>query len=311
MIFQIANAAEKDSLISVNPFSKYHFFLEEEEEDCDACGCSASGGSMGFASMLNSNFVGIRYFNQQYKSSDGLYSNSPWYKENFNTVQVWARVPVGENVQITALIPYHFHDRETSSGNKKIDGVGDVTVLAMYRLYQTHKDSTFLVHTLQMGAGIKAPTGKFNEANSGSVNPSFQVGTGSWDCLLAAEYILRRKQFGLNAMFNYVLKTENQKNYRFGNQFNYAGTFFYLYEKNDFSIVPQLGLAGELYESNYQHSQKLKDTSGAILFGKLGFEVGKDRFSFGANAMLPINQNLTGGNVEANYRWSINLNYSL
>ena len=159
MIFQIANAAEKDSLISVNPFSKYHFFLEEEEDDCDACGCSASGGSMGFASMLNSNFVGIRYFNQQYKSSDGLYSNSPWYKENFNTVQVWARVPVGENVQITALIPYHFHDRETSSGNKKIDGVGDVTVLAMYRLYQTHKDSTFLVHTLQMGAGIKAPTG--------------------------------------------------------------------------------------------------------------------------------------------------------
>lgn len=311
MIFQIANAAEKDSLISVNPFSKYHFFLEEEKDDCDACGCSASGGSMGFASMLNSNFVGIRYFNQQYKSSDGLYSNSPWYKENFNTVQVWARVPVGENVQITALILYHFHDRETSSGNKKIDGVGDVTVLAMYRLYQTHKDSTFLVHTLQMGAGIKAPTGKFNEVNSGSVNPSFQVGTGSWDYLLAAEYILRRKQFGLNAMFNYVLKTENQKNYRFGNQFNYAGTFFYLYEKNDFSIVPQLGLAGEIYESNYQQSQKLKDTSGAILFSKLGFEVGKDRFSFGANAMLPINQNLTGGNVEANYRWSINLNYSL
>ena len=311
MIFQIANAAEKDSLISVNPFSKYHFFLEEEEDDCDACGCSASGGSMGFASMLNSNFVGIRYFNQQYKSSDGLYSNSPWYKENFNTVQVWARVPVSENIQVSALIPYHFHDRETSSGNKKIDGVGDVTVLAMYRLYQTHKDSTFLVHTLQMGAGIKAPTGKFNEANSGSVNPSFQVGTGSWDYLLAAEYILRRKQFGLNAMFNYVLKTENQKNYQFGNQFNYAGTLFYLYEKNDFSIVPQLGLAGEIYESNYQQSQKLKDTSGAILFSKLGFEVGKDRFSFGANTMLPINQNLTGGNVEANYRWSINMNYSL
>jgi hypothetical protein len=29
--------------------------------DCDACGCSASGGSLGFSSMLNSNFVGIRY----------------------------------------------------------------------------------------------------------------------------------------------------------------------------------------------------------------------------------------------------------
>lgn len=310
LLFQLANATEKDSLNTINPFTKYHSFLEEEDF-CDACGCSASGGSMGFASMLNTNFVGIRYFNQQYKSMDGLYSNSPWYKENFNTVQVWGRIPVSETVQVSALIPYHFHERETATGNKSINGIGDITVLAMYRLYQTHKDSTFLVHTLQLGGGIKAPTGKFNEANSGSINPSFQVGTGSWDYLLATEYVVKRKQFGLNSMLNYVIKTENQKSYRFGNQFNYAGTFFYLYEKNSFSIVPQLGFAGEVYESNYQHNQKLRNTNGDIFFGKVGFEVGKERLSFGANAMLPINQNLTGGNVEANYRWSVNFNYSL
>ncbi|SDH41586.1 hypothetical protein SAMN04488062_10773 [Flavobacterium omnivorum] len=310
LFFQLANAAEKDSLNTVNPFTKYHSFLEEEDF-CDTCGCSASGGSMGFASMLNTNFVGIRYFNQQYKSMDGLYSNSPWYKENFNTVQVWGRIPVSEKVQVSALLPFHFHERETATGDKSINGIGDITVLAMYRLYQTNKDSTFLVHTLQLGGGIKAPTGKFNEANSGSINPSFQVGTGSWDYLLATEYVVKRKQFGLNSMLNYVIKTENQKSYRFGNQLNYAGTFFYLYEKNSFSIVPQLGFAGEVYESNYQHNQKLRNTNGDIFFGKVGFEVGKDRLSFGANAMLPINQNLTGGNVEANYRWSVNLNYSL
>ena len=112
-------------------------------------------------------------------------------------------------------------------------------------------------------------------------------------------------------MLNYVFKTQNQKFYRFGDQFNYAGTFFYLYEKNAFSIAPQLGFAGEIYENNEQHKQIVRDTAGDILFGKLGFEIGKDKFSFGANAMLPINQNLTGGRIEANYRWSINLNYSL
>jgi hypothetical protein len=32
----------------------------------------ASGGSMGFSSMLNSNFIGIRYFNQSYSSRDGI-----------------------------------------------------------------------------------------------------------------------------------------------------------------------------------------------------------------------------------------------
>ena len=181
----------------------------------------------------------------------------------------------------------------------------------MYKIYQTHKDSTVLVHTLQLGGGVKIPFGKFDQANNGSVNPSYQVGTGSWDFLLATEYVVKRKQFGLNTMLNYVIKTENEKQYRFGNQFNYATTFFYLYEKDKYSIVPQLGFAGEVYKDNYQLGQKVRNTAGDIFMGKLGFEIGKDKFSLGANVMLPIQQNLTGGNVEANYRWSLNINYSL
>lgn len=307
--FQFVSATSKDSLARANQFKPYYTLLDDD--DCDACGCSASGGSMGFASMLNSNFIGIRYFNQSYKSTDGLYSNSSWYNEDFNTVQVWARIPVIKNVQISVLAPYHFHSRQTENGEQKISGVGDVTALAMYRLYQTHKDSTHLVHTWQIGAGVKAPTGKFNESNSGNVNPSYQVGTGSWDYLLAAEYVIKRKKMGFNAMLNYVFKTQNEKFYRFGNQLNYAGTFFYLYENKAFSIAPQLGFAGEVYQNNEQHKQVVRDTAGDILFGKVGFEMGKNKFSFGASAMIPINQNLTGGRVEANYRWSVNLNYSL
>lgn len=311
LIFQYGFTTENDSLSTINPFLKLPQFSNTLLEDCDACGCSASGGSMGFASMLNTNFIGIRYFNQSYKITDGLYSNSPWYAENFNTIQVWARFPVVKNFQVSALLPYHFHNRETASGKQSISGIGDATVLGMYKIYQTHKDSTVLVHTLQLGGGVKIPFGKFDQANNGSVNPSYQVGTGSWDFLLATEYVVKRKQFGLNTMLNYVIKTENEKQYRFGNQFNYATTFFYLYEKDKYSIAPQLGFAGEVYEDNYQLGQKVRNTAGDIFMGKLGFEIGKDKFSLGANVMLPIQQNLTGGNVEANYRWSLNLNYSL
>jgi len=164
---------------------------------------------------------------------------------------------------------------------------------------------------LLLGGGLKAPTGKFDASNNGSVNPSFQLGTGSWDYLLASEYTLKHQNFGLNTMLSYIMKTENEKQYRFGNQLNYAGTLFYLWEKNSYSMAPQLGLAGEAYAENYQHGEKVRGTSGDILFGKMGFELGKDKFSFGANLMLPISQDLTGGKVEANYRWSLNLNYSL
>lgn len=312
LLCQLANATVNDTLHKINPFTKYHVFLAEEDDECDACGCSASGGSMGFASMLNTNFIGVRYFNQSYKSSDGLYSNSPWYNEDYNTIQVWGRIPITDRIQVLAQIPYQFHNKDTKTGNQGISGIGDITVMALYKLYQTHRDSTFLTHTLLVGGGVNAPTGSFSEDNiTGSINPSFQVGTGSWAYLFATEYVVKRKNIGLNAMLDYVLKTENKQYYRFGDQFNYALSIFYLYEKDVFSIAPHLGFAGEVYASNYQYGQELKDTAGDIIFGKLGFEVGRNKFSFGASAMLPINQNLTGGNVVANYRWSMNLNYSL
>ncbi|AWA28783.1 hypothetical protein HYN48_01025 [Flavobacterium magnum] len=311
MAFQLANATEKDSLTGAAVFREYYHYAIAAKGKCDACGCSASGGSMGFASMLNTNFAGVRYFKQHYQSSDGLYSNSPWYDEDFNTIQIWGRIPVHKKVQISVLLPYHFHHRETASGSQDIKGIGDITVLAMYRLYQTRKDSTLVGHTLQLGAGVKAPTGQFDEANAGAVNPSFQAGTGSWDYLFASEYVIKTKRFGLNTQLNYTVKTTNDKDYRFGNQFNYAGTFFYLYEKENFSIAPQAGFAGEVYGSNYQYNQLIRKTSGDIFFGKLGVEVGREKFSAGAHVLLPVNQNLAGGRVEAKYRWSVNLNYSL
>jgi len=40
-------------------------------------------------------------------------------------------------------------------------------------------------------------------------------------------------------------------------------------------MLPQLGFAGEVYESNYQYNQKVRKTSGDIFFAKFGFEVGK------------------------------------
>jgi hypothetical protein len=94
-------------------------------------------------------------------------------------------------------------------------------------------------------------------------------------------------------------------------QFNYGSTLFYTLEKESFTLVPQAGIAGEVYATNKQYGEDVPDTSGDVLFGKVGIEAGSGSFSIGLNGMLPISQNLTGRRVEANYRWSVNLNYSL
>lgn len=308
LLIGIAAQAHTEEDTIYNPFRSYRLLFED---DCDACGCSANGGSMGFSSMLNNNFVGIRYFHQSYKSRDGVFNNSPWIDENFNTVQVWARIPVGKRIEVMTLLPYHFNNREKATGKENIDGLGDITVMGFYTLFGTKNDSVSLIHKFQLGAGIKAPTGKYDSANNGSVNPSFQLGTGSWDYMLATEYTVRKNQFGINTILNYIFKTENEKKYQFGNQFNYAATLFYNAKIDNLNIVPQLGLAGEKYEENKDHGEEVPLSAGDILFGKMGIEVGLKKFSLGISTMLPINQNLTGGRVEANYRWSLNLNYSL
>lgn len=304
-------ATEKDSLqynFREVQFSKMPFIVD----DCDGCG-GASGGSLGFSSILNNNFAGIRYFSQSYSSRDGIFKNSPWIDEDFNTIQAWARIPVTSRIQISALVPYHFLSRKKASGDENVSGVGDITLLAMYSVVRSASDSTSAYsHILQLGGGVKAPTGKYkSENNEGSVNPAFQLGTGSWDYLLAAEYVIRRENLGLNTMLNYTFKTENEKNYRFGDQFNYGGTLFYLLDFESVKLVPQAGIAGESYKTNRQFGQDSPDTAGNIVFSKFGLEAGRDKLSVGINAMLPLSQNLTGGRVEANHRWSVNVNYTL
>ncbi|MDQ5928267.1 MAG: hypothetical protein QG594_41 [Bacteroidota bacterium] len=279
---------------------------------CDSCGSSSAGG-MGFSSMLDNNFVGLRYFKQSYKSKNGIFANSPWIDEKFNTVQAWGRIPLTAKIQLSALIPYHFNERTLSTGAQNISGLGDMTLLALYSLYQTPMNCTAYTHKLNVVGGIKLPTGKFKEMNNfATINQSFQLGTGSWDYLLLTEYVFKKKDLGLNTMLNYILKTQNDKNYKYGNQFNYSSTIFYLFEfKNEAKIAPQLGVAGELYQTNMQHGLDVPDTAGDILFTKFGLEAGKDKFSIGVNVMLPVSQNLSNGRMEANYRWSFNLNYTL
>jgi len=266
---------------------------------------------MGFNSMLSEQFLGVRYMYQHYKSKDGVFNNSPWIDENFSTAQLWGRIPVNKKIEVMVMVPYHFLNREKASGNQTLNGMGDVTVMAFYNVLQTMNDSASFQHKILLGAGVKTPTGKFDNKNNGSVNPSFQLGTGSWDYNVAAEYIIRKDKWGLNSTLGYIVKTENDKKYQFGNQLNYGSTLFYTAAVNNVNIVPQLGVAGETYQANKDYSEEVPYTKGDIFFGKIGVEIGYKKFSAGVNAMLPINQNLTGGRVEADYRVAFNINYIL
>lgn len=290
-------------LVQVNPLLY--------DDDCDVCGCSASGGSMGYNSMLTDNFVGLRYIYQTYTSKDEHYANSPWIDERFTTIQLWSRIPVFKNFEVVALVPYRFNRRVNDQKDEQINGLGDVTVLGFYTFFETNADSLAVNHKWQIGAGVKMPTGEYREGNNGSINPSFQLGSGSWDYTLATTYTLRYDQLGFNANLNYIFKTENSMERKYGNQLNFGGTFFYTAKLKKVTLVPFLDMTGEIHASEEEFGYEMPHTSGELFFGKFGVEAGFNRFSVGVNAMLPISQNLNNGMIEANYRLAINLNYLL
>lgn len=303
IIFHLHQARSVDDSLFVHHPSD--LFLME---DCDACGCAAGNGSSGFESLLNPQFVGIKYFAQHYKAKENLFVNDLTQDQYFNTIQLWGKIPLTKKVSVYASVPFHFHEKKTLQGDVKMQGIGDINLMGIYRLINS-KDN---IHQLNGGVGVKIPLGKFDEKGVSGVNPSFQLGTGSWDYQLALNYKFQKDKIAVLLNTDYTMKTENKKHYRFGNQWNYSATGFYrIVGMEKFILSGKAGLQGEVYDANRQFSEILPNTSGSALYGKLGFEMSYRKVSLGSEMMLPAYSNLAGGDIEARSRFSVFVNFGI
>ncbi|KJD33672.1 hypothetical protein PK35_06970 [Tamlana nanhaiensis] len=296
-------------------FSQYEF-----DFDCDLCGCSTGSGSFGFGTLNNANFVGVRYINQQFESKNGVFTNSPVSKETFNTYQLWAQVPINTSFYVSVNVPYQDLNRSLNDTNENLNGIGDASIIAWYKLpfYKKVSNEEFEAtekensgHSLQFGLGVKLPTGKFEEALVDRVNPGFQVGTGSLDAIFSLGYNYAADKFGVNTLLSYYLKGENKNEYKFGNQFSYATKFFTAFAVKKAMIMPFLGVSGDVFNKIEQYGETINDTNGAILNSSLGTEFVVNRCIFGVNYTLPVSQNLFGGNVKSKNRLSLYFNFAL
>ncbi|CEJ68368.1 hypothetical protein BN1195_00651 [Chryseobacterium oranimense G311] len=277
-------------------------------DDCDACGCAAGNGSSGFESLLNPRFIGVKYFAQHYKAKENLFVKDLTQDQYFNTLQVWGKIPLTEKLSVYASLPFHFHEKKTIQGDININGIGDLNLMGIYRIISS-KDS---FHQLNGGLGVKIPLGRFDEKGVSGVNPSFQLGTGSWDYQAALNYKFQKNKLAVLVNTDYTIKTENRKNYRFGNQWNYAATGFYQLAGNKNTIFSaKTGLQGEVYDQNKQFNEALPNTAGSALYGKLGFEASYKKISLGSEVMLPVYSHLAGDDIEAKSRFSVFINFGI
>jgi len=310
IIFSILNisisAIEKDSLYI--PKYDTQNLLKQQEFFCDACGCAAGNGSSGFESLLNPQFIGIKYFAQHYKAKENLFTNELSQDQYFNTIQIWGKIPITEKLSVYGSLPFQFHEKKTLQGDIRINGIGDASLMGIYQILNSK--NTF--HQLNGGFGVKIPIGKFDEKGISGVNPSFQLGTGSWDYQLVLNYKFQKNLFALLINTDYTIKTENKKHYQFGNQWNYAMTGFQQIWRNENSIISgKLGLQGEVYDWNKQFGEVMPRTAGSALYGKIGFEASYKKWSIGSEVMLPAYTNLASGDIEAKSRFGLFINFGI
>ncbi len=202
-----------------------------------------------------------------------------------------------------------------------VSGIGDATVMGLYRLYSNREIRPTDVVTL--GFGVKTATGSSTETTSSGklVHAHMQPGTGSWDPLVSVIYTKMLEQFLLQADATYQLTTRNRQGYEFGDSLAVNLTSRY-------AIVRQLGVTagltwlhvGKASDKNGTYYNPVtnksliddpRNTGGDSLWFSPGFQVfSLKNMAFDAKVQLPVWEKVNGIQLVSRYRLLLGISYN-
>lgn len=291
------------------------FLIKLDLFACDICGCGAGSYYIGLMPQFHKNFVGLRYRYSVFDSHLGRSSQGSVFatQEIFRTTEIWGRFYPHQKVQILAFLPYQFNSQVENGTTKNLQGIGDAVVIANYQIFSTLYDTTVFKHSLWLGGGVKLATGKYqyNEVDNQQVaNPNFQLGTGSNDFLLTANYMMRYRKFGFNADISYKINTKNNQSYLFGNRLSWSLQAFCIRRLGSLGFMPSAGFYFENSSTDLKKGYLIENTGGSLLATSLGLNVLFKDFSLGINYQNPLIQNLADGQIKAKGRLLLQLTFS-
>ncbi|RYY36395.1 MAG: transporter [Sphingobacteriaceae bacterium] len=278
---------------------------------CDICGCGVGSYYLGILPEYQKRFAGLRYQHKTLVTHLGPFGDRTpiTSDETYQSMELWGGWNIGKKFRVLAFIPYNFNERMAQTGNGYKDGLGDIAVMGYYNLLSTRKTvgEKLLVQSLWVGAGVKAPTGKYepSERALSSESPNnFQLGTASTDFTLNVAYDVRLMDLGLNLNANYKINTANKYDYRYGNKFTTNALLYYKFRFfKKLTVAPN---AGVLYETSQQDVEDNKydvEVSGGHALSVIGgLEANFGRFSAGANYQSIASQQLANNRVKAGDR---------
>ncbi len=281
---------------------------------CDVCGCAISGQQFGILPQFQKHFLGLRYGTRSFQtvhppifSTDKLTTS----KEHFQSIDLWGRMVLSERIQLFGFLPFSNIVKTEDGQTFKQNGLGDISVMAMYSVInQRQSTSSPLIQNLQIGGGIKLPTGSYDIISADGIYvPGAQLGSGSVDILANLSYIIRYEKIGLSVESSYRYNNTNKLDFQFGDRFTNAARLFYRLDIDNTVIMPHVGIHLEKSFQDIHEGLPIDLSGGLGTYGQLGFDIFTSNITFGVQFQPVLHENVAAGNITSSHRFTVQTMY--
>ncbi|MFC1777121.1 transporter [Pseudomonadota bacterium] len=196
---------------------------------------------------------------------------------------------------VSALVSYVKHKRTIGAsflGTTTTSGISDSVILARYTPFSI---TPFSRHGASLGLGVRIPTGEDDFGDTFVLSEDMQPSTGAFGEILWASYSYAFNQAAtlqLNTSANYTFNEENDRQYAFGNEFNFASGISH-------SVGAKFGYSAALrYRTTTADSRfgfSIPNTGGQWLdfVPAVRYSV-TDHLSLGLSGRIPVARKLNG-----------------
>jgi hypothetical protein len=273
---------------------------------CDICGGGTGSYNPFLFPHLSKSYIGLNFLTRSFHkhNDDGSATRA-----NYSGFLISGQYSVNRKLQTIFLAPYLYNKMEKGNETERQQGVGDITLLLSYKLWD--RMGVNWTQALMVGGGIKLATGRYSKPKTTDViDRNFQVGTGSMDYIINGVYRVSHRNWILNAVGSYKYNTPNKEGYRFGDLVTIGGTLAYGKNYDQFSIAPYIQITNESQLKDADN-HVLQDVSGGnVLYTGLGTDVTIPKITLGANYIFAA-KNISGGELNAAPRFSARVSFSL
>lgn len=277
---------------------------------CDVCGCSANGYGAGLLSAYRYNTISVRWYQSPFQQilDQGIPTKDDFQRIDVNLRYHFAGRWIGSLTQ-----PYQWNHRQSPDRSLTLTGFGDTRFTLSYVVLDNILVGDKGQLYWEMGAGIKAPTGKFDEdLYQVDLPENFNIGNGSWASLWQTSLLYNWGNLGWANNLTYQLNGRTPEDYHFGNQLSFSSFLFARQSLNP--SVEFIPFAGVFYEEIAQdlfyRDNTAHGTGGSGYFITAGINSKYRDFLLGCSIFAPFQQNYADGEMEARTRLTIELTYA-